>query len=566
MHALKPFRGLGAVLVLLAAAVSAWMLDQGLGGADEGWLLSSADRVAAGQVYYRDLDAYPFPGASYLLAAAFRVFGVHLLVSRVLEALLFCAMVACLYGMAARVVAPARAALYGLCLLGMKVVAWPTFSVYSHYDVAFAGACGALWLLLRHPFAGPSRPLFGAGVCTGAALVSKQNVGIYLYACAVFMVLASRPLLAAPAASVRRRIAESACLTAGVAAVALPFALYFAIEGVFRPMLASAFLRPIAEYLPTSGVSYGLPLRWWELGDMQPLVAFIYFPLTYWLMVFREQLPSVTDYGRLWLAGEVFARTLYTALPVVLVGSVGLAAHAVIRGSAAHERAFVILTLGSLAVVASAFPRADFTHVISVYPLVLLLLFACWERAVAARLPSAIWLEGALVAAGVAGCGWLALARSAQLSETIELERARFRAYPHDAYIRSAVRYIEEELAPGERLFVYGSDASYYFLTGRHYDWPFPQLYPGHVGGDGGRALVELLRREPPAMVIQAGQRVPGLPPLASYAPELDAYVREGFRADPAVFRRYPPPPGHVPLRGYFVLLRPVPPESAAGG
>jgi hypothetical protein len=188
----------------------------------------------------------------------------------------------------------------------------------------------------------------------------------------------------------------------------------------------------------------------------------------------------------------------------------------------------------------------------------LLLLFACWERTLARRLPRAVWLEGALVAAGLAGCAWLALARSAQLSETVELARARFRAYPHDAYIRSAVRYIEQELAPGERLFVYGSDASYYFLTGRHYGWPFPQLYPGHEGGDGGRALVALLEREPPAMVIQASQRIPGLPPLSSYAPELDAWVRDHYRADRAVFRRFPPPEGHVPQGGYFLLMRPV--------
>lgn len=557
MHASKPVRGFGAVLVLLAAAVSAWMLDQGLGGADEGWLLSSADRVAQGQVYYRDLDAYPFPGASYLLAAAFRAFGVHLAVSRVLEALLFCAMVACLYGMACRVLAPARAALFGACLLGLKVVAWPTFSVYSHYDVAFAGACAAVWLLLRHPFAGPSRALFVAGAATGAALVSKQNVGVYLYACAAAVILLARPLLGAPAAGARRRIAEVACLTAGMAAVALPFAAYFAAEGVFGAMLASAFLRPLSEYLPTSGISYGEPLRWWELGDMHPVVAFIYFPLPYWLMIFREQLPSVSDYGRLWLAGEVFARTLYTALPVALAASLALAARALLRGNAAHERAFVILTLASLAVVASAFPRADFAHVISVYPLVLLLAFACWERTLARWIPRVIWLEGALVAAGLLGCGWLALARSEQLSVAVELPRARFRAYPHDAYIASAVRYIEELLAPGERLFVYGSDASYYFLTGRHFGWPFPQLYPGHEGGDGGRALVELLRSQPPRVVIQASQRIPGMPPLASYAPELDAWVRDNYRADPAVFRRFPPPAGHVPLRGYFMLMRP---------
>ena len=563
-----PLRGFGVALVAIAAALSAWLLDQGLGGGDEGCLLASADRILAGQVFYRELDAYAFPGAPYLLALGFHIFGAHLGVSRVLAALLFCVLVACLYGMATRVLTPRRAALFGICLLGMKLIAWPIFTVYSYYDLAFVGACGALLLLLSHPFRRPSAPLFGAGLCVGVALVSKQNVGLYLGAVVCLWILLPRALLGASEDS-GRRLASLGVFAAGAATVALPFVVYFAAHGLFVPMLTSSLLRPLQQYLPTSGISFGLPLRWWELGSLEGLAAFPYFPITYWMTLQRKLLPEGSDYASFWLAGEVFVRAMYTALPVALAGAVWLSARAMraapalecsarAAGSDGADRSFVLLTLGSLAVVASAFPRADFTHLISVYPLVLLLLFAVWDRTVAVGRPRAIWLEGTVVGLGLVACIGLAALRSSQLTETLALDRAHVRTSPHDAYVGSVVRYIDEELSEGGRLFVHGSEAGYYFLTGRHYPWPFPQLYPGQEGGDGGRALVALLRRQPPALIVQSLQRLPGLPHLASYAPELDAHVRENFTADDGAFRRYPPPPGFVPAHRHFAVLRPT--------
>lgn len=546
------------VLVGVAAALSAWQLDQGLPGADEGSLLSAADRIAQGQVYYRDLDAYPLPGASYLLALAFRVLGPQLAVSRGLAGLLFCVLVACLYAVATRLLSPARAALYGLCLLALKLVAWPGFTVYSYYDVAFVGACGALAWLLRHRFVGPTASLFAAGVCAGVALVSKQNVGLYLGAVVCALIVWARPLRLAPAGASVRRVASLAVFGGGAALVALPFVAWFTAHGLFVAMVESALLHPLSGYLTTSGVSYLVPLRWWQLGSLEHVAAFPYFPVSYWVMLQRRLLPEGADYAAHWLAGELFVRLLYSALPIGLFVAVWASARAALRKRGDPARALVVPTAVGLAVVASAFPRADFAHVIAVYPLALLLLFASWERFVGVRHARSLRIEAALVTVGLVACGWLAATRSAQRTERLDLARAHVRVDPHDAYVGSVLRYLGDELGEGDRLFVHGSDASWYFLTGRYYPWPFLQLYPGQAGGDGGRALVELLRREPPAFVVQSLQRLPGLPPLASYAPVLDAYVREHFRVDPEPFRRYPPPAGAVPSRRTFALLRPA--------
>ena len=60
----------GPLLVALAAGLSVWLMDRGSPPNDEGALLTNAARILRGDVFYRDIDAYPFPAATYLLAGA----------------------------------------------------------------------------------------------------------------------------------------------------------------------------------------------------------------------------------------------------------------------------------------------------------------------------------------------------------------------------------------------------------------------------------------------------------------------------------------------------------------
>ncbi|HEM45461.1 MAG TPA: hypothetical protein ENO23_00280, partial [Alphaproteobacteria bacterium] len=60
-----------APLLLVAAALLSYLYaDRDLPFADEGATLTAAARILRGDVFYRDIDAYPFPGAAYLLAGA----------------------------------------------------------------------------------------------------------------------------------------------------------------------------------------------------------------------------------------------------------------------------------------------------------------------------------------------------------------------------------------------------------------------------------------------------------------------------------------------------------------
>jgi hypothetical protein len=261
-------------------------------------------------------------------------------------------------------------------------------------------------------------------------------------------------------------------------------------------------------------------------------------------------------YAAYWSAGEILVRALYTSLPLTFAAAGALAVGAARRGRQWAQRRLTALTILSFAVVLSAFPRADFTHVVSVYPLVLLLLFAVWERSVGAGGAALRLAEAGAVLGLLLAGGFLAASSAAAMTQRLVLERADVRIYPQEAFVGSALRYLEDELGEDESFFVYGIDANYYFLADRYFPWPFSQLYPGQAGADGGRALVRLLQRERPRILVWSVFYFPGLPQLASYAPILHQYVETHYVEDEAAFERYPvPPEGRLP-HNWFSIRR----------
>ena len=121
-------------------------------------MLTNAAKLLHGGVFYRDVDAYPFPGSHYLLAGAFALFGEHLAVARGLAACVFAGIVAALYLAALPVLGRVRAALFGFSLLAFKVLAWPSFTAFYYWDLGFFGACVCLAGLVYHGWRGPSWP------------------------------------------------------------------------------------------------------------------------------------------------------------------------------------------------------------------------------------------------------------------------------------------------------------------------------------------------------------------------------------------------------------------------
>jgi hypothetical protein len=335
--------------------------------------------------------------------------------------------------------------------------------------------------------------------------------------------------------------------------VALAFApalAYFASQGLLGAMLWSGLVRPFTGYLPTSAVSYARALAFWELGSLREMAALSYIPTPYWIMLVRGALPGAPEAAGWWLAGELFSRAFYAAIPLVLLAA-ALRLWRGRRRAARDDWPLLAVALFAAAALLSAFPRADFFHVASVAPLVALLGFAL-------RAGRPLRVEVLAVAALLAVCG-VGLARYvAGFEHRLGLERARLWVEPEWAGVESIVRYAEERVPEGEELFVYGHEAFYYFLAGRFFAWPFAQLYPGQEGGDGGRALAEHVRRRPPPLVIRGLVEWPGLPSLFRHTPELYNELRLRYERDPEVFERYP-----VPIRPPQISIEVLRPRQA---
>lgn len=536
---------IGVVVASLAVWLSLWLAGRTEPIGDEGGFLAAALRLRRGEVFYVDLDAYWTAGCAYLLAFAMDLFGERLATARLLAAASYGAMAGSLFAVALRVSDAGRALRFGLLLVCLKVVAWPALTAYYHTDLAFAAACVAIAVLVSPARIGAGA-LFAAGLAAGAAVLTKHNVGLYV-------------LAAAGAVALRRGagLRGLAALGAGALALVLPPLLYFAAHGALDALLWSTIGRPLAGYLPTSGVSFLPPLAWWQAGALEDRIHYSVSPL---LILARSGALRGTPFeGLAGPTSELVVRAVYSGVLIVGVAALGFALR---RGNEGpRERRLVDLTILTLGVAASLFPRADFAHVLNVAPLVGVLGLGLLAHA--SREASGPWLrraEIAFVMACVVVCGAIAWAHQSRRSHLLDLPRARVRVPPELAYLEPLARGIAAEVPPGETIFVYGHDAHLYFLTGRTYPWRFLQLYPGQAGEEDG-ALARLLRDRPPARVLRTYVgAMAGLPPIRRYAPEVDALIRERFVEDRRFFARHPLPDGAKPPgRRQLAVLEPRP-------
>ncbi len=280
-------------------------------------------------------------------------------------------------------------------------------------------------------------------------------------------------------------------------------------------------------------------------------------------------LPGASLQGAYALAGEIFARLIYTGLPVAFLGCawLWLRMKRVVEADP-HVRIRRVRFFGSaavcLAITASAFPRVDMSHVLLVYPAVLLTLFnllGARARLLGNSPPEGrrtrafSWLT-AVVFGFVATAGALAIHHDSLLSRRLTLERAELWVRPKDMWVRSLVQTVRQSVPEGEPLFIYGHEAQLYFLTGRYFPWPFTQLYPGMAGGGDGRVLSQILVEERPQWVVQGVTHWPGMPTLTEYTAKLVATIeRDYVRATKAMFLARPPQ-GTIPPSFILQLWR----------
>jgi hypothetical protein len=359
---------------------------------------------------------------------------------------------------------------------------------------------------------------------------------------------------------------------AGLGLVLVGAAVYFAAHGVLAEMLYAAFLRPFTGYLPTSGVSLGPPLAWWRFGTLASHGP-VYFPqLVFELVLDRGRLDPETRRAG-FVAAELLSRVLYAAIPLVFGACAWLwiralrasagdrgpggeeppvgGAPATAHGTPALGRFFTAAGV-ALAITLSALPRADFIHVATVYPAVILVGFALGPLATLGRagpdpaVPEPdraalrMRVEVFAVVLLLAATAWLAMRYDARLTHRFATPRAALWVKPQHAWLGELVAYVQREVPEGDPLFVYGHEAHWYFLTDRYTPRRFSQLYPGMTEDDTGAALAALIQRTRPRVVLQGVLSWPGMPDLRAMTPLLRETLERLYEPDPEALSHPP--------------------------
>lgn len=337
------------IIVLTCFAYLLSIYDKGIPNLDEGWILAMSNRVLQGDLPYRDFFLLPSPGSVYLNTWMFRFFGTSIIAERLATLLL-----ASLGTLATYLLARLGMGTFFSVGASLLFLVWqiPIYfqANYSWYAVVFS-ICSFFMMGLFIKDSGRSRwKLLLAGSLCAMSFMFKQNVGaltliavvLYLPAERIFFDRETNRSLLFPlfpscfrTADLRAFIKQHTIILSGFAIPLGVWAFVFLHAGSLRESVQGVFLTPLLR-ANEFYAQYGALTR---LTDTR-------------LMIYMPHFMSVLTF-------------------VVLLKKFR-------RGTQQDGDRFPLLML--LAVLFthfSAYPRADFIHVIySVWPG--FILFAYW--------------------------------------------------------------------------------------------------------------------------------------------------------------------------------------------
>jgi tetratricopeptide (TPR) repeat protein/4-amino-4-deoxy-L-arabinose transferase-like glycosyltransferase len=462
-----------ACLVALAAGVLALPFLAGISMLDEGTLVHIADRIASGEVLYRDVATGVMPAAYYLQALLFFVFGRSLLVGRLFMILLFALASAGVFLTARSVTSRAVALSTALSFSALSVSHWrfPSYASEAIFLVFLTLAAARFFLTTRR-----RKWLFLTGLGLGITILFKQNYG-------AFVSLGVAVGLVAGAPDARRGLRDVA--TAAVVA-ALPIAVTAAL---FASAGAAAdfwyFTVRVPLQIPFTIFARPWPPLWGE-PDARLLRDIVYY------LPFEELALELNEWlwRHRWLPVAIVRVTYSLPLLFLLAAVFAWLREASRRRKATEfsggtrDLAAGALYLGtSIFLLLGVFPRVDTHHLmLALAPCFLL---AAW---LAGPEPRPLVRRGALAAAGFLFTLSL-VSQAAVIADTypeerrdafLDLPRARVWAERWQvAEIRRQIEQVEKRVPAGEPIFVAPAVPMYYFLADRPNPSRYPLILPG---------------------------------------------------------------------------------------
>lgn len=514
MRAPRPIAGGGQApaLLALAAAQSLILVDRGLYILDEGSLLSIADRVARGDVLYRDVCTAIFPGIYYLLGAAFRITGPSIPVERGIALVVYLLTVLALHRLGTRLAGEPAGALGALLFVLVRPCLFPINTVLNYTQVSLCFALVALHVATgRLDETSTWRRPALAGTLAAMCGLFKQNFGASLV-----VVVAALWLLRPGPALHARAVAVATFGAAGALVAAVPLGL-LAAQGALPELHRNAVRGPVAV-VPGA---YKVP--WAPLLPADELHAKV-----------RVYLPSVLADLHLDAVRREAPRAksaLVAAVKGYYLLPLAIAAAALLAGLRSSGRpGIAALVALHLLLYAGTFPRTDFSHLTVMAP-TSALLAAVALGSLPPRLAraGALAVSGAALAVGAAFVGLILAGLDTPLATRVGTVRI---AAVDAGRIRRIVGTIERRVPEGAPLFVVPVDSFLYVATGRRNPTRFDYLEPVNMGEPEARETAERLERSSVAHVVYSDRDLHDMnvPRLAEYAAPLHDYLLAHYR------------------------------------
>jgi hypothetical protein len=403
---------------------------------DEGSIVYGAQRVAEGEIPYRDFFEVMGPGAFYWMALWFKVLGISWLTSRAVILMTALGSAWAIYYATSRHCRRSFALFPAAVYTLLTVPLWPGAS--HHFD-------SNMWVLLavaasiardrNDRIDRGAAMLAGVLAAVGATIMPQKGV----------LVLAALTLSAVledlPRHGWRRALARVSWMIGPFAAVGLTVLLFFWSQNALTDLLYANVTWPAAQYRSVNGVPYAYGITQFYLPMIGAILQVI-------LPFHIATMASVA-----------------AAIPIVFVAGLpfivgGQALYRITAGQSSDASVNAVplsYWCASIALFASECHRADMVHLSYGSPLLLVVATIGLDR-------GGFWL--ALVTRRTLVCSVALVAVLLALfatSRTVteETRRGHVRTGQHD----EALEFLQKAIRPGEPVFIYPYYPMYYFLA-----------------------------------------------------------------------------------------------------
>ncbi len=411
---------------------------------DEGIFLDGARRILDGQAPYRDFFILMGPGSFWLQAAMLKLFGMTLAASRISVILDFSIIAASVYWLVAqRSNRPLGIFVAALCIL--LETADPVVMLPNHRWDSAALAVLSVAILASEA---KGWTLYLAGACAGYAALETQTVAIVGLASGVYLLIQDR-----------QRFLKFAAGVAGMTTLAV---CILAAQGALGPMLRQ-MLWTGTNYSQANFVSYfGIFGEYARLLDGAE--------------------------GSEWIARGVVVLGIATPalLPILAVACVWSGRNAAGWGA---------LCIGAVAMLATAWPRFDTTHLAYVAPL----FYAVAAIGIASVPKRWITIPAFLAASLLVAVFTLNYVMTASKGEDFASKVGRVRASGDDAAL---LQTLDRDIPRGSDLFVYPYLPVAYFVTLSRNPTRYSYLQPGMMSDEDEATALAELQAAPPEHVL----------------------------------------------------------------